>query len=236
MTRRPVIHCVTNDVTSGRVADVLAAAGAAPILAASEAEVAEVAARADAVVLNCGTPSPERMRALCAAGVTARERGIPTLLDPVGCGASAWRTGQIRELAAAVRPAIIRGGAAEIASLADLVTTAELRGVSSIGGDEIALARDAAVRLGAVVVVGSAISDGSRAARHEIAAPILGRVVGAGDVLDALIALACVGEQDRFAATERGHRRFAAAALAADTHGPGSFWPAFIDALGRDGS
>jgi len=161
MTRRPVIHCVTNDVTSGRVADVLAAAGAAPILAASEAEVAEVAARADAVVLNCGTPSPERMRALCAAGVTARERGIPTLLDPVGCGASAWRTGQIRELAAAVRPAIIRGGAAEIASLADLVTTAELRGVSSIGGDEIALARDAAVRLGAVVVVGSAISDGS---------------------------------------------------------------------------
>jgi len=234
--RRAVIHCLTNDVTVGRVADVLAAAGAAPIMATALAEVAEVAARADAVVLNCGTPSPERLRALCAAGAAALDRGIPVVLDPVGCGASVWRTGQIRELAAAVRPPVIRGGAAEVAALADLVSTALLRGVSSSGGDAVTLAHDAALRLGAIVIVGSAISDGSRAARSQIDAPILDRVIGAGDVLDALIALACVGEPDRFVAAERGHRRFAAAVLAAAPHGPGSFWPAFIDAIGRDGS
>ncbi len=49
---RPVIHCVTNGVTAGRVADALAAAGAAPIMASAEAEVAASAAGANAVVLG----------------------------------------------------------------------------------------------------------------------------------------------------------------------------------------
>lgn len=226
-----MVHCLTNDVTIGRVADVLAAAGAAPIMASAEDEVAEIAARADAVVLNGGTPSVARLRALRAAGVAAREHGIPVVLDPVGCGASAWRTGQLRDLLATVRPQIIRGGAAEIAALIDLASGAELQGVASIGGDEGALARQAALRTGAVVIVGAAISDGSRSAVHEIAAPILGRVVGAGDVLDALIALASVGDEDLFAAAERGYRRFASAAMSAAACGPGGFWPAFIEAV-----
>lgn len=235
MSTRPVIHCLTNDVTVGRVADVLAAAGAAPIMASAEAEVAEVASGADALVLNCGTPSEDRLRSLRAAGAAALVRGIPIVLDPVGCGASRWRTAELRELARAVRPSIVRGGAAEVAALAGIPSAARLRGVSSSGGDAAALARDAAVRLEAIVVVGPAIADGSRAAWQEIDAPVLDRVVGAGDVLDALIALACAGAADRFAAAECGVRRFAAAALAAAAYEPGSFWPAFVDAIGRDG-
>ncbi|GAC1699509.1 MAG: hydroxyethylthiazole kinase [Candidatus Limnocylindrales bacterium] len=234
MTRRPVIHCLTNEVTIGRVADVLAAAGAAPIMASAAEEVAEIAARADAVILNCGTPDPARLRVLCLAGAAARESGIPVVLDPVGCGASVWRTERIRGLVATVRPTIVRGGAAEIAALTGLASDAELQGVSSQGGDAVALAQAAANRLSAVVIVGAAISDGSRSAWNEIAAPILGRVVGAGDVLDALIALACVGQADRFIAAERGYERFVSAATAAAAGGPGAFWPAFIDAVAAD--
>jgi len=234
VTRRLVIHCLTNDVTVGRVADVLAAAGAAPIMASAEVEVGEIASRADAVILNCGTPGPERFRALCAAGLVARDRGIPLVLDPVGCGVSVWRTDQIRALVAAVRPAVIRGGAAEVAALARLASSAELQGVSSSGGDAVTLAHDAAVRLGAVVVVGSEISDGSRAARVEIDAPLLGRLIGAGDVLDALIALACVGERDRLPPPRRRGPAGRGGARAAAASGLGAFWPAFVDAIGQD--
>jgi len=230
---RPVIHCITNGVTAGRVADALAAAGAAPIMAAAEGEVAAIAARADAVVLNCGTPDAERFRVLCVAGAAARASGIAVVLDPVGCGASEWRTLAIRELATAMRPGVIRGGAAEIAVLADLPTDARLRGVHSIGGDAVVLARDAARSLGSVVVIGDTVSDGQRLSTLPSGPALLDRVVGAGDVLDALIALACVGEADRFCAAEAAQLRFTTAANAAAECGPGSFWPAFIDALAR---
>jgi len=229
---RPVIHCLTNSVTAGRVADALAAAGAAPIMASSEAEVAEVAAHAAAVVLNCGTPDPERVRALCVAGAAARAAGVPIVLDPVGCGASAWRTASIRAICAAAQPDIVRGSAAEVASLAELASDARLEGVSSSGGDEAALAAGAAGRFGAVVMVGATISDGRRSSTRHVAG-ILDRVVGAGDVLDALIALSCVREADRFRATQIAHARFAAAVQAAGDRGPGAFWPVFIDALAR---
>ena len=230
---RPVIHCLTNHVTAGRVADAIAAAGGAPIMAASEAEAAAVAANADAVVLNCGTPDPERVRALCAAGAGALAAHVPIVLDPVGCGVSDWRTASIRGLAAAVHADVVRGGVAEIAALLELPTDARLRGVGSTGGDEAAIARAAASRLDTVVVVGGIICDRERTTARAAGPAMLGRVVGAGDVLDALIALACVGEADRFRAAEAAHARFTAAAFAAAERGPGSFWPAFVDALAR---
>ncbi len=230
----PVVHCVTNDVTVGRVADAIAAAGGHPIMASSEAEVAEIAPRADAVVLNCGTPSPERMRALCAAGAAAVAAGVPTVLDPVGCGASTWRTAQVRALATAVRATVIRGGAAEVAALADLPTDATLYGVHSTGGQEDAVARAAAERLSTVAVVGRAIAEGARLSVRQGGDPVLARIVGAGDVLDALIALECASERDGFIAAERALARFDRAAARASGRGPGSFWPAFIDALGAD--
>lgn len=228
----PVVHCVTNDVTVGRVADAIAAAGGHAIMASSGAEVAEIAARADAVVLNCGTPGPERMRALCSAGTAAAAAGIPIVLDPVGCGASAWRTAQIRALAAAIRATIVRGGVAEVASLADLPTDATLRGVSSVGGDEDAVARGAAERLGTTVVVGRVIAQRDRASVGPAGGHALDRIVGAGDVLDALIALECARERDPFSAAEDALARFDRAVADASGRGPGSFWPAFLDALG----
>lgn len=227
----PVIHYLANDVTAGRVADAIAAAGGRPIMSTADEEVAEIASRADAVVLSGGTPSAARLRALCAAGLAARAAGIPVVLDPVGCGASAWRTRSFQELAAGVRPTVIRGGAAEIAALAGIGTAARLRGVASSGGDDAAVARAAAERLGGTVVVGRALSDGRRNVRRSDGPAVIARVVGAGDVLDALIALACAGIADAFVGAELGLARFDAAAARAAERGPGTFWPAFLDAL-----
>ncbi len=61
--RRPLVHCITNDVTVGRVADALAALGALPVMASAEEEAAEMAEQAQALLLNLGTPRAERWRA-----------------------------------------------------------------------------------------------------------------------------------------------------------------------------
>jgi hydroxyethylthiazole kinase len=61
----------------------------------------------------------------------------------------------------------------------------------------------------------------------------LERVVGAGDVLSALICACAAVELDHFRAAWAGLSLFAAAARAArdNSGGPGTFWPALLDAL-----
>jgi hydroxyethylthiazole kinase len=88
---------------------------------------------------------------LAAAKATAL--GKPWVLDPVGCGATAYRTGVAAQLAAQ-RPSIIRGNASEIMSLAG-AAGAGGKGVDSTVGSSDAVSAAAALarRSGAVVVV-----------------------------------------------------------------------------------
>lgn len=239
---KPVVHCITNVVTAGRVADALAAAGAQPILASASDEVAEVARRADALVLNCGTPTTARFAAMRAAAEAARGRRTPIVLDPVGCGASAWRTRCIRELAAVALPSVVRGNAAEVSSLADLDEGPALRGVrSSEAGtktlERIACAASAALRT-AVLVTGrgnDVAVDGGAVRRLTVQADVLGHVVGAGDVLSALVGAFLARGRAPLAAALEAHAAFAAAVRDVGTRGPGGFWPAFLDALAARG-
>lgn len=247
---RPLVHCLTNAVTVARVADSLAAVGALPVMASAVEEVGEVVKGARALLLNLGTPTPERWRACLTAGEQAAGHDIPVVLDPVGCGLSVWRTREAKQLMARVRPDILRANAVEVAVLAGLpaLPNQVLRGISAVregapagGGprpDEAtgSLALAASRALGRVCVASGnpdAISNGLRVVVRRSDVPLLGQVVGGGDVLGALIAACRAVEQDSFAAAEAGLQMFAAAARAgADrARGPGSFWPAFIDAL-----
>ncbi len=249
--RRPLVHCLTNDVTVGRVADALAALGALPVMASAEEEAAEMAAQADALVLNLGTPRADRWRAAGAAGEWARAGGTPVVLDPVGCGATAWRAVEARSLAQRVRPTIVRGNLPEVATLAGLdVTHARLRGVAvestncqtnppncqTIEEESARVATNAARQLGAVVLVTGPVdwlSDGDRTERHAADVPALVGLVGAGDVLTAVVAACAAVEPDAFAAARAGFELFATAARVASarSQGPGTFWPAWLDAV-----
>ena len=51
-----------------------------------------MAALAGALVLNIGTLSAHWVEAMLVAGRAANELGIPVVLDPVGAGATAYRT------------------------------------------------------------------------------------------------------------------------------------------------
>lgn len=235
----PLVHCLTNDVTAGRVADALAALGALPVMATAPEEAEEIAAAADAVVLNCGTPSQGRWVAMRAVAAVAARRGIPVVLDPVGVGASSWRAANAREIAALAH-ASVRGNAPEVAALAGVPGAGELRGVTAVGvgADRVlplALAASAALRT-AVLVSGpvDAAADGDRS-RSAAGAPPRYPALGLGDVLGAVAAaFACV-ERDRLGAMWSAREVMAEAVRAAGAAapGPGSFWPALIDALAR---
>ena len=120
---------ITNVVTAGDCANATLYAGALPVMANSPEEAGEMVELAQALVLNIGTPYEEQVRAMLLAGTRANELGVPIVLDPVGAGATAYRTQAALRLLEALRVAVVKGNAGEIATLAG--EEAEVRGVES---------------------------------------------------------------------------------------------------------
>jgi len=134
--KRPLVHNITNYVAMTVSANVLLALGASPAMVHAAEEVEDFVAIADALAINIGTLSPSWVEAMRAAVRRANALGKPWVLDPVGCGATAYRTQVAAELAA-LKPGVIRGNASEILSLAGQV------GASGKGVDSTARAEDA---------------------------------------------------------------------------------------------
>ena len=80
----PLIHCITNYVTAGDVANLLLAAGASPVMTDHPAETASTASASDGLVLNLGTLKIGSVTAMIRAGQAANRKGIPIIFDPVG--------------------------------------------------------------------------------------------------------------------------------------------------------
>ena len=116
-------------------ANALLALGALPVMAHAREEVEEMVGLAGALAINIGTLSPPWVDAMLAAGKAANERGIPVVLDPVGAGATTYRTETARRILDEVDVTVLRGNAGEVATLVGVA--AEVRGVESIaaGGD-----------------------------------------------------------------------------------------------------
>ncbi|MDR0934309.1 MAG: hydroxyethylthiazole kinase [Burkholderiaceae bacterium] len=149
----PLIHNITNQVVAPYNANVLLAFGAAPVMAHAHEEVADMATLANALILNIGTLDPYRVDAMKIAMSAAIRAGKPVVLDPVGAGATPYRTETACELIALGPPSIIRGNASEIMSLTGLSATT--RGVESAISPDAAIhaARKLARQIGGVVCV-----------------------------------------------------------------------------------
>ena len=170
--RRPLVHNITNYVVMNETANAILALGALPVMAHAREEVEEMVGLAGALVLNIGTLSESWIEAMLLAGKAANERGVPVVLDPVGAGATAYRTETARRLLDELDVAVLRGNAGEVATLVGV--EAEVRGVESVGagGDPAELAREAARTLGVVASVTGAVdhvSDGERSAASRTA-------------------------------------------------------------------
>ena len=235
--RRPLVHQITNYVVMNETANATLALGALPVMAHAHEEVEEMASVAGALVLNIGTLSGPWIEAMMLAGKAANAAGVPVVLDPVGVGATRFRTETAERILADVDVAVVRGNAGEVATLVG--QKAEVRGVDSIGVSAPVweIATSAARQFGCVVSVTGPVdrvSDGKRnysvANGHEL----LGIVSGTGCMSTAITGcfLAAKSAAPLEAATE-ALVAFGVAGedAAVGAKGPGSFHVALYDAL-----
>ena len=242
--RSPLVHNITNLVVMHTTANALLALGASPVMAHAAEEVEEIVGLASALVLNIGTLSPPWVESMLLALRAANARSLPVVIDPVGAGASAYRTKTALELIAASSEAIVRGNASEIAALAG--NAAKTKGVDSSmeAMAAKAAAAELALRHNCVVCV-SGPTDIVTNGREFIAitggSPLMTKVTGMGCTATTFCAaFAAIAENPDKAAGRKTARMegtvsamavmSAAGSLAArDAAGPGSFFPAFLD-------
>jgi hydroxyethylthiazole kinase len=235
--QKPLVHQITNYVVMNETANATLALGALPVMAHAREEVEEMARIASALVINIGTLSPHWVEAMLTAGRVASERKIPVVLDPVGAGATTYRTETARRILDEVDVTVLRGNAGEVATLVG--AAAEVRGVESMstGIEPAELAREAARRLGVVASVTGPVdhvSDGERVLAVANGDPLLATVTGTGCMSSALTGcfLAAKADEPVEAAAEAlAAFGVAAEAAAMGAGGPGTFHVRLYDAL-----
>lgn len=204
--RAPLVHSITNFVVTGFNANVLLAAGASPVMAHAHEEVMEMAGIAQALVLNIGTLEPYWIESMRLALKTAAHRGIPTVLDPVGAGATTYRNASVALLLDTAAPSVVRGNASEIMSVTGL--NGHTKGVDSNHGadsDEALRGAHALVERTQGVVCISGATDyilaQQRLAQLHNGHVWMTRITGLGCSASALVGAFCSVQPDAWRAT-----------------------------------
>lgn len=239
------IHCITNPVTMGDVANVLLAAGGSAIMGRAVEEIAEMTALTEGTLLNTGVPDAALFAACQMAGEQANKLGHPVVLDPVGVAASAFRRAHLRELLANVRISVIRCNQEEACALV------EEPSVQSGGIDSaVTLSKERQERLACQLarrystvayVTGQSdfVSDGKHTLCVGGGDARIRRVTGGGCMLSALICLHAASGMPAFeAALSAGKLWKECASLAGAwteeaEKGMGMFHQSLFDALDR---
>jgi hydroxyethylthiazole kinase len=234
--RKPLIHQITNYVVMNETANATLALGALPVMAHAPEEVSEMVRHAGALVLNIGTLSSDWVESMLKAGWAANSRGVPIVLDPVGAGATSFRTDAAKRILHQVDVAVLRGNPGEVATLVG--AEAEMRGVESIaaGTEASDLARQAAKSLGLVVSVTGPVdhvSDGARTVAISNGDPMMATITGTGCMSSAITGCFLSVAGSSFEAAVEALVAFGVAGedAARGAKGPGSFHVNLYDAL-----
>ena len=232
----PLVHNITNYVVMNTTANALLAIGASPAMVHAVEEVEDFTAISQALVINIGTLSPRWVEAMRVAAIRARAEDTPWVLDPVGAGATSYRTSVAADLVR-LQPTVIRGNASEIMVLAGAVGEGG-KGVDSAHATEDALepARRLARDAGAVVAMTGAVdfvTDGARTIALHNGHPLMARVTGLGCTATALVGACLAAEPNVIDATVAALTALGIAGeIAAErAAGPGSLQVLLLDAL-----
>ncbi|QCJ42444.1 hydroxyethylthiazole kinase [Bacillus sp. S3] len=234
----PLVHNITNVVVTNFTANGLLALGASPVMANAIEEAADMAKIASSLVLNIGTLNAQTVEAMIAAGKAANVHGVPVIFDPVGAGATPYRTETAHRVMKEVKVAVIRGNAAEIANVVG--EKWEIKGVDGgmAKGNITELAIQAAEILQCVVVITGkedVVTDGTTTYIISNGHPILTKVTGTGCLLTSVIGAFAGVEKDLIQASVAALTCYGVAAEKAANQtaelGPGSFQIEFLNQL-----
>ncbi len=243
----PLVHSITNLVAMNFNANALPAVGASPVMAHAHEEVADMASIAQALVLNIGTLDAYQVEAMRIALARAKQRGIPSVLDPVGAGATPYRNQAVEALLGVASPSVVRGNASEIMSVAGVAVTTRGVDSSAAANDAVRAAQALARRTGGVVCVSGQVdhvigADGSWL-RLKNGHAWLTRITAVGCSASALVGAFCVVQPDHARATASAMSllaiagEIAAEQVLARGQGVGSMQALLLDRLhlmGRD--
>lgn len=187
----PLIHNITNVVVTNFTANGLLALGASPVMAYAKEEVADMAKIANALVLNIGTLTAEKVESMIIAGKAANKANVPVLLDPVGAGATPYRTKATHQILNEVKISLLRGNVSEVANVAGMEV--EIKGVDakSTALDHLIVAKEASKHIQTPVVITGTkdiVSDGRVSYQISNGHEMLTKVTGTGCLLSSVIA------------------------------------------------
>lgn len=234
----PLVHNITNVVVTNFTANGLLALGASPVMAYAAQEVAEMAKIARSLVLNIGTLNPQTVESMIIAGKAANEVNVPVIFDPVGAGATRYRTETAQRIMKEVKVSVIRGNAAEIANVVG--EKWEIKGVDAgnTEGNVIDMAITAAEKMNCVAVITGKediVSNGKTTYLVAGGHPILTKVTGTGCLLTSVIGAFAGVEKDLIKASVAALAFYGIAAEKAAKktleQGPGSFQSEFLNQL-----
>lgn len=208
--KAPLVHNITNCVTVNDVANAILAVGASPIMADEPDEVEDIVSLCAGLNINIGTLNHRSIAAMFRAGEKAQSLGRKIVLDPVGAGASAFRTKTAAELLKKIRFTAVRGNISEIktlaggnaatqgvdANVADVVTAENL-------DEAVAFAKNFAARLGSVVAITGAIdlvADAEKCFVIKNGCAEMQRVTGTGCQLSGILTAFLCAEDDALGA------------------------------------
>lgn len=205
----PLVHNITNFVVMNNTANALLAIGASPIMAHAVEEMEEMSAITSALVINIGTLSKTWVDGMIIAGKAAKKNGHPVILDPVGAGATTYRTETCFKIIEECKPDIIRGNGSEIMALVN--SDIKTKGVDSSASSSSALdsAKYLALKYNAIVVISGEIdyiTDGKETIEVKNGSPIMAKVTGLGCTCSAMVAT--------FAAINKNYLQASANAMA----------------------
>lgn len=231
----PLVHNITNYVVMNNTANALLALGASPIMAHAKEEVEDLVKISGALVINIGTLSESWINSMQKAMLKAQELEQPIVFDPVGAGATPYRTITTRQLLEAVNPTVIRGNASEICSILQEALT---KGVDSTTQAEAAVetAKQLSQTYKCTVVI-SGVTDfivkANVVMRIDNGHPLMAKVTGMGCTSTALTgAFLAINNQSLIAAAHAMAIMGITGEIAGEkSAGPGSFQMHFLDVL-----
>ena len=185
---QPLIICLTNDVVKNFTANGLLALGASPAMATEVEELEDFIKHAGAVLINIGSLTKESIPSMEKAAEAANKWGVPVVLDPVACSATAFRKNFCLKLIEQYKISVIRGNASEIKGLIEETT---MKGTDSdLSLDTVAIAKAAGEQLKtAIVVTGEhdAIYAQGKTKQLSNGTAMLTKVTGGGCLLGAIV-------------------------------------------------
>ncbi|MDR3623540.1 MAG: hydroxyethylthiazole kinase [Chlamydiales bacterium] len=232
----PLVHNITNYVVMEQTANSLLALGASPVMAHALEEVEDMTMIASSLVLNIGTLSSPWVSSMLLAIKTANRKGIPVVFDPVGAGATQYRTKTANTIIAHGIITAIRGNASEIVSLCNVQGMTKGVDTSLNPMEHVQQAKLLASRKRCIVWMSGKsdiITDGESCIFVHNGHPLMEKVTGMGCGATAIAGAFLAINPNAFLGLVHAAILISISGeiAARRSNGPGSFIPLFMDTL-----